>query len=242
MVEKRTRSRQDFHEPTQAAKRGTGFVRGDEAAHPDDTPDIGFEESEDEFIEEQIVQAGETMDDEDDEKRPEQTQVWMPEVAPVGEDEELVVDNSYYKCLHRLNTDWPSMSFDILADAGGVGRARFPHTLYLMRGTSGPAGGGRHGHKLEALKLSELHKTKYDDGAPMDEDESDEDVDGDPVVQNVSWRVPASVNRVRVMPQKPGGPLRHVVACWLSNGRVQVYDGTTHVSAMDRPPAQYTVL
>ena len=57
-------------------------------------------------------------------------QVIMPEtpnaetIAAMEEGERMEYDNSAYRMYHRLNVDWPCLSFDIITDNLGVARKR----------------------------------------------------------------------------------------------------------------------
>ena len=50
-------------------------------------------------------------------------QVWRPGVDPVGEDEDLDYDPTAYDCLHRMQLDWPSLRWDMVAGRGLNGRS-----------------------------------------------------------------------------------------------------------------------
>ena len=53
------------------------------------------------------------------------------------EEEQLEVDNTAYRMYHRLNVEWPCLSFDIIADNLGANRTRvsiccFVHSSSLI--------------------------------------------------------------------------------------------------------------
>ncbi|KAJ9530838.1 hypothetical protein QJQ45_028716 [Haematococcus lacustris] len=114
--------------------------------------------------------------------QPSTKSVWRPGVDPVGEDEELDYDRTAYDCLHRLELDWPCLSFDLIKDDLGGPRSTFPHSLLLAAGTQAATakqnylaflrlanlGQGRHGKKAQ----------KAADGSDSSSDEDDDD-DGD---------------------------------------------------------------
>jgi ribosome assembly protein RRB1 len=163
-------------------------------------------------------------DDEDDEdgeagaggKRAKQ--VWIP--GKGGEQpEHLEVDNSTYEMLHRMNVEWPMLSFDFVADNLGQQRTRFPMTAYAAGGTQADQ---RDKNKIILMKMHQLHRTKYDDGSGSESDDSQEgedDLDDDPELQHVSVPHNGAVNRLRVMPQQPG-----IMATWADTGKVHLWD------------------
>jgi ribosome assembly protein RRB1 len=63
---------------------------------------------------------------------------------------------SAYIMYHSLRTEWPCLSFDVLRDAGGDNRVRFPLTMLLACGSQADA---RDKNKVTLLKLSDMHKT-----------------------------------------------------------------------------------
>jgi ribosome assembly protein RRB1 len=87
-------------------------------------------------------------------------QVYFPG-QPLEEGEELQVDNSAYEMLHCLSMKWPCLSFDILSDQLGLDRKTFPHTAYLVAGSQASEVDK---NEIYVMKMSQLCKTKYDDG------------------------------------------------------------------------------
>lgn len=176
----------------------------------------------------QLVAAAGTPDEAMDELAEGVKQVWRPGIDRLGEDEELDFDNSAYIAFHRLRTEWPCLSFDIIPDKLGTGRTRFPLTAYLLAGTQADRASQ---NKLEVLKVSDMHKTKNDDDSD-DEAASDSDEDGEAVVTSRSIAHPTgAVNRVRV------GADGRFAAAWSDAGIVNIWDVSPHAAAIDNPAA-----
>lgn len=53
-----------------------------------------------------------------DEKEERDLEVYLPG-KPLGKDEVLEADQSVYEMLHKLNVEWPCLSFDVLQDRLG---------------------------------------------------------------------------------------------------------------------------
>ena len=172
--------------------------------------------------------------------------------------EVLEYDSRAYAMLHRMKVEWPCLSFDIVPDALGAHRTRFPHTLYLVAGTQADKSSS---NQLQVIKVQHLHKTKHDDdsddtddddeeegeqqragmrrvdegGEGMDEEseDSDEDaLDDDPIPEVRSVPHVGSVNRVKVNPLAP-----HLVAAQSDSGKVAIFDVSYHLKALDAPPS-----
>jgi hypothetical protein len=56
-----------------------------------------------------------------DEKEDKELEVYLPGKA-LGKDEVLEADQSAYEMLHKLNVEWPCLSFDVLQDRLGDDR------------------------------------------------------------------------------------------------------------------------
>lgn len=170
----------------------------------------------------ECAEDAEMDEDEDDDEagpgRRQPQQVWIP--GKGGEQpEHLEVDNSTYEMLHRMNVEWPMLSFDFVADNLGPQRTKFPLTAYAAGGTQADDRGK---NKIILMKMHQLHRTKHDDGSGSDSDNSqdgDDDLDDDPELQHVSVAHSGAVNRLRVMPQQPG-----IMASWSDAGKVHVWD------------------
>ena len=156
--------------------------------------------------------------------------------------------------LHRLQVEWPCLSFDVVPDSIGAHRVRFPHSLYLVTGSQADSSAR---NQLTLIKVKDLHKTKHDADSSDDEDEdedaqqqrpgavtlseggqeddssgSEDALDDEPLVSARSVPHLGSVNRVKVCPLAP-----QLVAAMSDAGTAAVFDLGFHLSALDTPPA-----
>jgi hypothetical protein len=76
-------------------------------------------------------------EDEDDEDN-KNLKVYIP--GKEAKDQELEVDNSAYEMLHRLNVEWPMLSFDFVGDTLGQSRTKFPLSCFAVGGTESADG------------------------------------------------------------------------------------------------------
>lgn len=63
----------------------------------------------------------------------------------------------------QAETGAPCLSFDIMRDSLGDGRAEFPLTAYLVAGTQAEVA---RKNMIILMKMSQLHKTAPDEGWP----------------------------------------------------------------------------
>ena len=98
--------------------------------------------------------------EEEDEPAPE-PRIFLPGSIPLAEDEVLEPDQTVYEMLHHMNVAWPCLSFDILRDALGNDRRRYPATAFVATGTQADVATK---NELLVMKMSQLHKTQRDDG------------------------------------------------------------------------------
>lgn len=169
-------------------------------------------------------------------------EVWNPATRPLQEGEELIYEPSAYDMLHRLNSEWPCLSFDILKDKLGPGRTRFPHTMYIAAGTQADMSKN---NKISIMKLSKLHRTKHDRRQDKGDDEvesdneligddeeigEDELVDEDPLVEVRDIKHDGGVNRIRSNPQAP-----HILSTWADTGKVYIWNVAPWIHALDAP-------
>jgi len=123
--------------------------------------------------------------------------------------------------LHRMHFEWPALSFDFVSDPLGAERWRYPHTAWLVEGSSGADAGES---ALNVVRVANMVRTKRTDEDELDEvtgalrDDLD-DVDVDPTLENRSFPLDGGANRVRCDPTHP-----NVVAVWSETGRVHLYD------------------
>lgn len=89
-----------------------------------------------------------------------QPRVWRPGVDKMGQDEKLEYDNSAYTAYHKMNVEWPCLSFDIIPDALGMYRTKFPMTMYMAAGTQADQ---PQKNKVMLMKMSDIHKTYHGD-------------------------------------------------------------------------------
>lgn len=195
------------------------------------------------------------MDMRDMEEALPELKVWQPGDRALEEGEELVCEPSAYDMLHRMTSEWPCLSFDVIRDSLGVQRTRFPHTVYFAAGTQASSPGK---NKILLLKVSQLRRTKHqraddvsssdDEGEDGDEGEEEEEkegekeegkskdeedgVDDDPIMETREIKHEGGVNRLRCMPQQP-----HVIATWADTGKVNVWNVEPWLKSFDVPPS-----
>ena len=113
-------------------------------------------------------------------------------------------DNSAYRMYHRLNVEWPCLSFDVVADNLGNNRSRvgllsmihliwqFPHTAYIVAGTQAENTIDNH---IVVSKMFAMHKTQYDDDP---EEAEPENYDEDAKINYDTIAHQGAINRIRV--------------------------------------------
>ena len=75
------------------------------------------------------------MGDEEEDEGGLKPSVFVPGRDTIDEDEALQYDPTAYDCMSSMSLEWPSLSFDIVADSLGDDRRAFPHTLFMVAGT-----------------------------------------------------------------------------------------------------------
>ena len=204
---------------------------------------LEFEDDfEDEFEEEEIYDAANDDDVElnyDDETEQEAATgttkapaVYRPGIDKLEADHVLEPEPGAYTMLHKLDVQWPCLSFDILPDALGDGRKKYPLTAYIVSGTQADQA---EKNKVCVMKWSNLQKTNKDGFEDEDEieeglvkfsnnqeeeveSEDDED-DGEPELEFRMLKHRGGINRIRCMPQ-----LSSVVATWSDDSRVYIHN------------------
>ena len=81
------------------------------------------------------------------------------------------------------------------------------------------------------MKVSKLHKTKYDDEEDQVEDDEDEDLDEDPILEYKQIPHFGGINRIRAMTY----PESHIVASYSETGDVNIFDLSEHFKSFDTP-------
>ncbi|CAD7952900.1 unnamed protein product [Amoebophrya sp. A25] len=173
-------------------------------------------------------------DDEDDAEEEEEEEaegrarVFRPGVDTLEEGEELTCDMEAYDMLHRLRTEWPCLSFDVVKDQLGSGRrGPGPHCVTLVAGTQADEA---QKNAIYLMQWSNLRKQKHreeddeDSSSSEEEDSSDEEADDatkskKPYFHCVSVAHSGTVNRIRAMPQA-----QSLVATWSEEGKVCMYN------------------
>ena len=100
---------------------------------------------------------------EESDEKPRTPNVFIPGLHTLGKDEVLEPDDSVYIMRHTMNTNWPCLSFDVLRDDEGDQRQRFPTSACIVAGTQADI---PKNNKLTVFKMTQLHKTQKDGGAP----------------------------------------------------------------------------
>lgn len=162
-------------------------------------------------------------------------QVWRPGIDQLGDGEYLEYDPTAYDLIHFMGVDAPCLSFDILTDTLGYQRQRTPHTAYVVAGSQAPSGSN---NKVTVMKMSKMHKTKYDgqDEDPnMDDEEDlddDEQFDEEAQLEKQAIDHDGGVNRIRAMPHKT-----NIIATLSDTKKMHIFDLAKHIKALDVPSA-----
>ena len=221
-----------------------------------DEADQFEDEFEDEFeSEDEIMVAGEDgRPDEEVEAEAAETamqvdsnnQTFMVGRNKLSKDEILEPDETAYEMLHRLEPPWPCLSFDIIRDHLGEGRARkrYPATVYSVAGTQAARGHEKE-NELLVMKMSKLSRNARDeeDDSSSDDSESDEDEDADPILETKKIRLDTVTNRIRAY-QTQSDPSRPfattLTASMAESGAVLIHDITSHLTSFDTPGTTIT--
>ncbi|KAJ8670797.1 hypothetical protein QAD02_002056 [Eretmocerus hayati] len=168
---------------------------------------------------------GEPDDNEADEGT---KKVYLPG-KKIEDNEELVVDESAYRMIHRAQTGAPCLSFDVLKDDLGPSRENYPMTMYLIAGTQAPRA---HVNSLLVMKMTNLYGTKQKNGSDDESSDSDEEDDEKtPVMSTATIKHQGCVNRIRC--SQVGNTI--FAASWSELGRVSLWDLREQLSAIDDP-------
>lgn len=168
----------------------------------------------------------------------EELKVYLPGME-LAEGEELEADPSAYVMLHKMNTEWPCLSFDIIKDGGPEERSSFPMSGMLVTGTQASE---RAQNQLLLMRCTNMKKTfERDENDENNEEGNDEDSDSeesdeeeggadghrkhDPCHYVVSIPHDGGVNRVRSSSVAVDGCLEHLLtATWADTGIVNIWD------------------
>lgn len=168
-------------------------------------------------------------------------QTFMPGRHKLSAGEILEPDESAYELLHRLEPPWPCLSFDILRDNLGDGKARktYPATVYSVAGTQAAQGHEKE-NELLVMKMSKLSRTERDDEDENSEseDDSDDDEETDPVLETKKIRLNTCTNRIRAYQAPQSDPLKPsttLTATMTESGQVFIHDITPHLTSFDTP-------
>jgi ribosome assembly protein RRB1 len=93
--------------------------------------------------------------------------IYNPKKYRLAEDEELDYSNEAYTIFHRLNVEWPCLSFDIINDLMGLYRTEFPMTSYIVAGSQASQ---NFENRLYVLKMSNLLKTQNDSDSEYEDE------------------------------------------------------------------------
>ena len=167
-------------------------------------------------------------------------QTFIPGRHKLSPGETLAPDLSTYDMLHTLDVPWPCLSFDIIRDHLGEGRARkkYPATVYAVAGTQAARGREKE-NQLLVMKMSSLSKMdRPQEEESEDEDADEDDENTDPVLETKTIRLNSCTNRIRVH-QTPhldsSKPSVILTATMLESGTVLIHDITPHVTSFDTP-------
>jgi len=158
---------------------------------------------------------------EDDEK----TKVYLPTYG-IGEDEEMIHDESAYVMYHHATTGAPCLSFSLIDD-GFVSKSKdYPISMNMVAGSQSSTN-----NHLISMKMSNLRKTlKEKDDEDSEDSSSDEEEDEDmkPILDCALRQHKGGVNRIRYT-QIDGKPL---AASWSEHGSVNIWDLDNQLKAL----------
>ncbi|KAK9389706.1 WD40-repeat-containing domain protein [Lipomyces mesembrius] len=243
--------------PDEALKNGQHATPVQVAEHQDE--DMGqFEdpygddfESEDEIEEEEdeIIELNDDDEDQEEEAtegyensekkskpKKETPRLYLPHRSgPLGADEVLEPDPTVYDMLHRINLNWPCLSFDVLPDNLGNERRGYPKSTYFVTGTQSKR---KKDNEITVMKLSDLSKTLEIDDDSEQESDNDEH-DSEPILESRSLPTTDTTNRIRVSPHA-AKTNEYLTASMSESGDVYIWDITPHFTAFDTPGTTVT--
>ena len=181
----------------------------------------------DQYEEEEIVDGNNESNEMAEEEMQNEEKEAQPEAFRIGKDkleegEQLEIDNSAYKMYHRLNVEWPCLSFDVVADNLGSNRTRYPHTVYTVAGTQAENTIDNH---IVVSKMYSMYKTQYDDDPEEAEPENYEE---DAKISFDTIPHQGAVNRIRCLPDRS-----QIVSAWSDQGVVSIYNVSPQLAALE---------
>jgi len=168
-------------------------------------------------------------------------QTFIPGRNKLAAGETLAPDPTTYDLLHTLESTWPCLSFDILKDNLGEGRARkkYPTTVYAVAGTQAAQGREKE-NEILVMKMSKLSRMdRPQEEESSDEESDDDDENTDALLETRNIKLDACTNRIRKhqIPNTsdPSKPQNTFTAAMLDSGQVVIHDITPHLTSFDTP-------
>jgi len=171
--------------------------------------------------------------------------VWRRGIDPLEAGEQLTFDNEAYDMFHRMDVEWPFLTFSFIRDRLGEDRETYPHTFYAAAGTQAES---EKDNYINIMKISQLQKTKHDEDSDSDDDDSDSDEDegkaksktqkkkknggakdDDPILEEKRIPANAPINKIKVH-----GDSRFLAAS-LADGTVRIWDIMNILSNLNGP-------
>ncbi|EZG43168.1 putative WD repeat protein [Gregarina niphandrodes] len=170
------------------------------------------------------------------------TRPFRPGVDVLEEDEVLEHDPSAYDMYHRINVEWPCLSFDIISHpkwagsgssagpsasecASGSSSARYD--VCFVAGTQAAVGCE---NALTVMACRNLYRTYESDSEDGFDDEDEEDEEKALRLETAFIRSKAAFNKVAVCPAA-----QQLAACLTDDGCVRVFDLSTHLRQLQDP-------
>jgi ribosome assembly protein RRB1 len=168
--------------------------------------------------------------------------VFRPGIDQLEEGQTLEPEPGTYTMLHRLDVQWPCLSFDVITPPGvkSSNKLKFPLTSYIVAGTQADK---KEKNKIVVMKWSNLQRTNKDGfededdeqeaGKKYNVDDNDDasstsSNDEDPELEFRMIKHNAGVNRIRAMPQ-----MQSIVASWSDEKIVGVYNIQAEMDAIE---------